>query len=76
MQMQLLRCGYILGDDRPLPELIYPATPLAGYEYIQSAVSGVLLHDNSIGEVVSKSQLLAEVLNSIIDELTTFIRIN
>lgn len=66
----LTHCGYISAEKTPMPELIYPATPLAGCEYINSDVSGVLLHHAHVGEVVAKGQLLAEVLNPITDELT------
>ncbi|CAG9296952.1 succinylglutamate desuccinylase/aspartoacylase family protein [Celerinatantimonas diazotrophica] len=66
----LIYCGYIEGDQSPLPELLYPATPLAGCEYINAPVSGVLLHHCQVGEVVSQGQLLAEILNPLNDELT------
>lgn len=66
----LIHQGYIQGIMKPLPELRAPATPLDGCEYVNTPVSGVLLHHAHPGDAVKRGDLLAQVLNPLTDQLT------
>ena len=54
----------------PLPELLYPATPLAGVEPISTPVGGVLVFCCMPGEYLEAGQLIAEIIDPITDRVT------
>ena len=62
--------GAIAGEQPPLPELPYPATPLAAVEPVVSAAGGLLVFHVLPGEVVSAGQLIADVIDPISDRIT------
>lgn len=53
-----------------LPELLYPATPLAGVEPISTPVGGVLVFCCMPGEYLEAGQLIAEIIDPITDRVT------
>lgn len=55
--------GVIDGAAPHLPELKYPATPLAGSEAIESPVSGVVAFLKKPGEWVEAGDIIAEIIN-------------
>lgn len=63
--------GVIAGVAPPLPELKYPATPLAGSEAIASPVSGVVAFLKKPGEWVRAGEAIAEVINPLTDDVRT-----
>ena len=65
--------GYIAAPVLPLPDLRYPATPLAGVEPIKTRVSGVVVHRCAIGAVLQPGDPVADIVNPLTDEVTTLI---
>ena len=63
--------GVIAGDAPPLPELKYPATPLAGSEALESPISGVVAFLKKPGEWVHSGEVIAEVINPLTDDVKT-----
>ncbi len=63
--------GVIAGSPPPLPELKYPATPLAGSEALESPISGVVVFLKKAGEWVEAGTAIAEVINPISGETRT-----
>jgi predicted deacylase len=61
--------GVIAGVAPPLPELKYPATPLAGSEAIESPVSGVVAFLKKPGDFVRAGEIIAEVINPLTAEV-------
>lgn len=66
----LITLGAIQGECRPLPDLLYPATPLAGVEPVMSPAGGVLVFHVKPGDYLSAGQLVADVIDPISDRLT------
>jgi len=66
----LIRFGAIEGEPAPLPELPYPATPLAGVEPVATPVGGLLVFTALPGEYVEAGQLIAEIIDPISDRVT------
>ncbi len=63
--------GLITADDSPqLPELVYPATPLAGSENLVAPHAGVVSYLVAPGSVVSAGQPVAEVIDPISDTVS------
>ena len=65
----LMYRGVIDGMAPPLPELKYPATPLAGSEAISAPVSGVVAFLKKPGDWIRSGEVLAEVINPITAEV-------
>ena len=65
--------GVIDGVVPPLPELLYPATPLAGSEAISSPVSGVVAFLKRPGDWIQSGDAIAEVINPITSEINTLV---
>ena len=63
--------GVIAGTALPLPELKYPATPLAGSEALEAPISGVVAFLKKPGEWVEAGTVIAEVINPITAEVRT-----
>ena len=63
--------GVIDGAAPPLPDLKYPATPLAGSAAIASPVSGVVAFLRQPGDWVRAGEPIAEVINPLTDEVHT-----
>ncbi|MFM0324793.1 succinylglutamate desuccinylase/aspartoacylase family protein [Caballeronia glebae] len=69
----LTHIGAIAGDAPQPPPLRNPATPLAGCEYVQAPVSGVILHRREIGEKIRAGDVIAEVLDPLDDRLVPLV---
>jgi uncharacterized protein len=63
--------GVISGAPNPLPQLKYPATPLAGAESITTPVSGVVVFLRESGDWVEVGEAVAEVINPITGHVHT-----
>jgi len=72
----LIDAGMIDGDLQPLPELLYPATPLAAVEPVATPVGGLLVFCAMPGEHVEAGQLIAEVIDPISDTVTCIHALN
>lgn len=66
----LIDFGAIDAESRPLPPLLYPATPLAGVEPVATPVGGLLVFTLRPGEYLCAGQLIAEIIDPISDKLT------
>jgi len=66
----LVQYGAIAGDVSPQPELLYPATPLAGVEPVATPVGGLLVFCTLPGEYVEAGKLIAEIIDPISDAVT------
>ncbi|NBF12186.1 succinylglutamate desuccinylase/aspartoacylase family protein [Pseudomonas sp. Fl4BN1] len=66
----LTRFGAIDGEAPPLPDLPFPATPLAGVEPVTTAVGGLLVFSALPGEYLEAGQLVAEIIDPINDRVT------
>ncbi|WP_277590533.1 succinylglutamate desuccinylase/aspartoacylase family protein [Pseudomonas chlororaphis] len=62
--------GAIAGEAPPMPELPYPATPLAGVEPVATPVGGLLVFTALPGEYLEAGQQVAEVIDPINDRVT------
>jgi predicted deacylase len=56
---------------KPMPELLEPATPLAGSEQFYAPVSGILIHRAQIGDTIRVGQPLFDIVDPLTDETTT-----
>ncbi len=65
--------GVIIGTAPPLPELIYPATPLAGSEALASPVSGVVAFLKKPGDWIQTGDVLAEIINPLTAEVNKLV---
>jgi uncharacterized protein len=61
----------IRGEAQPLPELLAPATPLAGSEQFYAPVSGILVHRANIGDMIRAGDPLFDIVDPLTDETTT-----
>ncbi len=59
----LQRRGLIDGSAPPLPELINPATPLAGVDYVTADAPGIIVYLKTIGERIEKGEVIAKIVN-------------
>ena len=66
----LIDFGAIDAESRPLPPLLYPATPLAGVEPVATPVGGLLVFNARPGDYLCAGQLIAEIIDPISDKLT------
>jgi predicted deacylase len=66
----LIHFGAIAGEAAPLPELPYPATPLAGVEPVATPVGGLLVFTARPGQYLEAGQQIAEVIDPILDRVT------
>lgn len=71
----LIRYGAIDGEPMPMPELPYPATPLAAVEPVATPVGGLLVYSALPGEYLEAGQLIAEVIDPVNDTVTPFIAV-
>jgi uncharacterized protein len=63
--------GVIEGSHPPLPELKYPATPLAGSEAIEAPCSGVVVFMRRPGDWIKVGDAIAELINPLTAEVRT-----
>jgi uncharacterized protein len=56
---------------KAMPELLAPATPLAGSEQFYAPVSGILIHRAQIGDTIRVGQALFDIVDPLTDETTT-----
>jgi predicted deacylase len=66
----LVHFGAIQGEPEALPELLYPATPLAGVEPVTTAAGGLLVFCAMPGEYLEAGQLIAEIIDPLSDQVT------
>ena len=66
----LIHFGAIVGTPGPLPELPYPATPLAAVEPVTTPVGGLLVFAALPGEYLEAGQLVAEIIDPVLDQVT------
>ena len=66
----LIHFGAIAGEPAPMPELPYPATPLAAVEPVATPVGGLLVFTALPGEYLEAGQLIAEIIDPIADRVT------
>lgn len=66
----LIHFGAIEGDAAPLPELLYPASPLAAVEPVATPVGGLLVFCALPGEHLEAGQLIAEIIDPLTDQVT------
>ena len=66
----LIHFGAIDGQAQPLPDLPYPATPLAAVEPVATPVGGLLVYSVLPGEYLEAGQLIAEIIDPISDRVT------
>ena len=66
----LTHYGAIAGEAPALPELPYPATPLAAVEPVMTPVGGLLVFNVLPGEYLEAGQLVAQVIDPINDRVT------
>ncbi|WP_347904475.1 succinylglutamate desuccinylase/aspartoacylase family protein [Pseudomonas purpurea] len=66
----LAHAGVIEGRAPALPELPYPATPLAAVEPVATPVGGLLVYCVLPGEYLEAGQLIAEIIDPINDRVT------
>ncbi|WP_374726876.1 succinylglutamate desuccinylase/aspartoacylase family protein [Paraburkholderia strydomiana] len=59
------------GPVAPLPDLLGPATPLAGSEQFRAPISGILIHRVKVGETVDIGQPVFDVLDTVSGQCTT-----
>jgi len=64
----LQRRGLIDGLAPPLPELINPATPLTGVDYVTADAAGIIVYSKDIGEWIDKGEVIARIVNPLPDE--------
>lgn len=55
--------GVIQGEPTDQPKALYEATPLAGSEPIKAPVSGVLVFQKELGDIVEAGDLIAEIVS-------------
>lgn len=67
----LIHQGYVEGTVAQLPELVGPATPLAGSEQFIAPVGGILVHRAAVGEVVTVGQPVFDVIDASSGDATT-----
>lgn len=72
----LMQHGVIAGDPTPQPELLYPATPLAGVEPVATPVGGLLVFCAQPGEFLEAGQQIAEIIDPISDQVTPIHTLN
>ena len=68
--------GVIAGEPTLLPELLYPATPLAAVEPVETPVGGLLVFCALPGEYLEAGQLIAEIIDPITDLVTPIHTLN
>ncbi|KAA0945065.1 MULTISPECIES: succinylglutamate desuccinylase/aspartoacylase family protein [unclassified Pseudomonas] len=66
----LIQFGAIAGEPAALPDLPYPATPLAAVEPVATPVGGLLVFSALPGEYLKAGQLIAEIIDPIHDRVT------
>lgn len=59
----LQRRGLIGGTPPQLPELINPATPLTGVDYIKAETPGIVVYLKQQGDWIKKDEIIAEIIN-------------
>lgn len=59
----LQRRELISGTPAPLPELINPATPLTGVDYVKARSAGIIVYLKKPGEWLKKGDTIARIIN-------------
>lgn len=61
----LMHLGLVSGAAPPMPELLFPATPLAGSEQLVAAATGVLVYRARVGGAVEAGQPIFDIVDPI-----------
>ena len=61
----LTHLGLVAGTAPPLPELAFPATPLAGSEQLTAPATGVLVYRVRVGDAVHVGQPLFDIVDPV-----------
>lgn len=69
----LVHVGAIRGTAPPLPELPYPATPLAGSEQLVASAAGILVYRARMGDPVEVGQPLFDIVDPVSAQRTTIV---
>ncbi|MDB6050672.1 MAG: hypothetical protein JWR17_3418 [Pseudomonas sp.] len=72
----MMHFGIIAGDPTPQPQLLYPATPLAAVEPVETPVGGLLVFCALPGEYLEAGQQIAEIIDPITDLVTPIHTLN
>lgn len=64
----LKRRGFIQGVAPRVPRLLRDATPLSAVEHVKATAPGVVIYKREIGEKVQKGDIVAEIVNPLIEE--------
>ena len=67
----LMHLGLVSGSAPPLPELAFPATPLAGSEQLIAPTTGVLVYRTRVGDAVELGQPLFDIVDPVSGHRTT-----
>ena len=67
----LIHRGVVKDVAPPLPELKYPATPLAGSEAIDAPVSGIVVFLKKPGEWIKAGDAIVDIINPLTNEVRT-----
>ncbi|MCI3208757.1 MULTISPECIES: succinylglutamate desuccinylase/aspartoacylase family protein [Pandoraea] len=65
--------GDVDGQVSPLPDLPYPATPLAGSEQFRAPCAGVLVHRAVLGALVEIDQPVFDIVDPVTGDITTLV---
>ncbi|CAB3762381.1 succinylglutamate desuccinylase/aspartoacylase family protein [Paraburkholderia solisilvae] len=68
--------GALRGERKALPDLLMPATPLAGSEQLHAPVSGILVHRVEVGAAVRAGEPLFDIVDPLTDATTTVVSRN
>jgi hypothetical protein len=63
--------GHIAAPAPVLPELLHPATPLAGVEPIKATSSGVIVYRREAGDLLQAGDAVADIVDPLSDTVTT-----
>ncbi len=63
----LQRRGLISGTAPQLPELINPATPLTGVDYVKAPAAGIIVYLKKVGAWVKEGEIIARIMNPLPD---------
>lgn len=67
----LIQQGHITQPEIHQPELLVPATPLAGVEPLQTPVSGVIVHRCAVGTSLHRGDPVADIIDPLTDQVIT-----
>lgn len=63
--------GIIAGTAPAMPDLVYPATPLAGSDNLRAPHAGVVHYHRQPGELVEAGDIIADIIDPVNDRVTS-----